>query len=228
VILPVGGRLDHLVEPCGDRPSGKIRESSDDRNPDSGGTTLTGLGNDLRSGSRDSDVACGSSEDRSLQEENTMSYDVAVKTVPSQHVASWTARTSLTEIGQVIGGGFGILRREVAAAGTQPTGAPFIIYYDLIDEHTEGRLEICVPVPAGTRNGPQGEVSWREISGSTVAWTTHHGPYEQIAPAYDTITRWISEQGHRIAGPPREIYLNDPQTVPAAELRTEVQFPIEE
>lgn len=45
-------------------------------------------------------------------------------------------------------------------------------------------------------------------------------------PAYHTVMGWISEHGHEIAGPPRETYLNDPQTVPPEELLTRVEFPI--
>ena len=56
--------------------------------------------------------------------------------------------------------------------------------------------------------------------------TVHRGPYEEIAPAYHTLTGWISEGGHEIAGPPREIYLNDPHTVPPEKILTRVEFPI--
>ncbi|MDX2344085.1 MAG: GyrI-like domain-containing protein [Acidimicrobiia bacterium] len=47
-----------------------------------------------------------------------------------------------------------------------------------------------------------------------------------MAPAYHALTSWIAEQGHEIAGPPREIYLNDPQRIPPAELLTRLEFPI--
>ena len=38
--------------------------------------------------------------------------------------------------------------------------------------------------------------------------------------------RWISENGYEIAGPPREIYLSDPQAVVPEELLTRVELPI--
>jgi effector-binding domain-containing protein len=59
-----------------------------------------------------------------------------------------------------------------------------------------------------------------------MASTVHYGPYEEIAPAYHTLTGWISEHGHEIAGPPREIYLNDPHMVATEEIATQVEFPI--
>jgi effector-binding domain-containing protein len=61
----------------------------------------------------------------------------------------------------------------------------------------------------------------------TVASTVHRGPYEEVGPAYHTLSGWIQDNGHQIAGPPREIYRNDPQEVPPEEVLTEVQWPIE-
>jgi effector-binding domain-containing protein len=61
----------------------------------------------------------------------------------------------------------------------------------------------------------------------TVAWTTHQGPYDEIGPAYHTVSGWIQGRGHEIAGPPREIYLTDPsETDDPDEYLTEIQFPI--
>jgi effector-binding domain-containing protein len=115
----------------------------------------------------------------------------------------------------------------MAAAGAQPNGAPFLIYHDVIDEQTDGSIEICVPVSAGER-APRDGVDWKEIPGGTVATTTHRGPYAEITPAYHTVTGWIHDHGHQMTAPPREIYLNDPQTVTPEDLLTEVQFPIDE
>jgi len=50
--------------------------------------------------------------------------------------------------------------------------------------------------------------------------------FQMATIAYHTLTGWISEHGHEIEGPPREIYLNDPQTVAPEELLTRVEFPI--
>lgn len=94
----------------------------------------------------------------------------------------------------------------------------------MIGEETASDIEICVPVDT-TISGNAG-VYGRELEGGTMATAVHHGPFEEIATAYHTLTNWISEHGHEIAGPPREIYLNDPQTVSPKELLTRVEFPI--
>ena len=123
-----------------------------------------------------------------------------------------------------------LLVPALGAAGITPVGAPLIVMHDVIDEQTDGDLEICVPVPPGTTMPtasaePRG-LAVRDLEGGTVATVTHHGPYDQIAPAYHTLTGWIAERGHEIVGPPREVYLNDPQTVAPEELATLVEFPI--
>ena len=156
-----------------------------------------------------------------------MPYDVDIKHVPDQQVASVRVRTTLATIGAAIGDGFAVLMGALTDAATQPTGAPFVIYHDVIDGQTEGDIEICIPVSAGTA-ASHPEVEVRAISGCTVAATTHRGPYDEISPAYDTVTRWIQDHGHQVAGPPRELYLNDPQDVLPEEVLTKVQFPIDD
>lgn len=156
-----------------------------------------------------------------------MPYDVTIKQVPAQSVASLSVRTSLAGIGEAISQGFTTLVSAVGAAGVQPDGAPFIIYHDIIDEQTDGDIEMCVPVPDGT--SPAGDtVVGKAIPAAAVAWTTHRGPYAEIAPAYHTVTGWIQDHGHQMAGAPREIYLNDPQVTLPEDLLTEVQFPVQE
>lgn len=156
-----------------------------------------------------------------------MPYDVALKQAPEQWVASWTTRTTMAAVGDDVGRGFGAVVGALGAAGAHPAGAPFIVYHDVIDEQTDGTIEVCVPVPPGVQ-APSGEVEWKQAPGGTVAWTTHRGPYDEISPAYHTLTGWVQEHGHRLAGPPREVYLNDPQSVAQEDLLTEVHFPVED
>lgn len=158
------------------------------------------------------------------RKEGIMPYDVQVTEVTPQLVAATKVHTNPSRIGDDIGAGFGTLMMALGREGLTPSGAPLIVYPDVIDEETDGDIEICVPVAAPISG--DGDVYSRELEGGSMATTVHHGPYNQIAPAYHTLTGWISEHGHDVAGPPREIYLNDPQMVPAEDLLTRVEFPI--
>jgi effector-binding domain-containing protein len=158
------------------------------------------------------------------RKEGIMPYDVQIIEESPQLIAATRVRTNLRRIGDDIGAGFGTLMQGLGNAGIGPSGAPLIVYHDMIDEETEGDIEICVPVTATIADG--GAVYTRELEGGPMVSTVHHGPYQEIAPAYHTLTGWVSEHGHELAGPPRETYLNDPQVVAPEELLTRVDFPL--
>ena len=154
-----------------------------------------------------------------------MPYDVTVKELNDTKVVSVKIETSLETIGDQIGEGFGALWHTTTEQGASFSGAPFIVYHDIIDEETPGMVEICAPV-AGEVND-SGDVHAGVIKGGPVASTLHKGPYNEVGPAYHALSTWISEHGHVPAGPPRETYLNDPQQVPEDQLLTEVAWPID-
>lgn len=147
------------------------------------------------------------------------------KQTADQHVAALHMATRLAVIGEDIATGFTTLMGALSQAGAEPVGAPFIVFHDVIDEQTDGDIEICIPIPAEV-DASHDEVDFKTVPGGTVATTTHRGPYDEISPAYHAVTGWIQDHGHQIAGPPREIYLNDPKTVLPDDLLTELQFPI--
>ncbi len=159
-----------------------------------------------------------------IDREKIMPYDIAVEQVSERTVAALRKATSLKTIGDDIGAGFGELMQFVGGSGAMPVGAPFIVYWDIIDEETSGDVELCIPVREGLTGA--GAIEVKTLPSETVAWTMHHGPYREISPAYHTLTGWISEHGHEMTGPPREIYLNDPTLVSESELLTRVEWPI--
>lgn len=156
--------------------------------------------------------------------EGIMTHQVEITEEAPQLVAATRMPTDLQSIGSDIGKGFGLLMQALATEGVAAVGAPLIVYHDMIDQETSGDVEICVPVAKELAGDP--DVYSRELEGGPMAATVHRGPYEQIGAAYHTLTVWISEHGHEIAGPPREIYLNDPQTVPPEQLLTRIEFPL--
>lgn len=153
-----------------------------------------------------------------------MPYDVALKDTPAQTIAMVSKHTDLSRIVTDMEAGFGAIVHQIGAAGVAPAGPPFVVYHAVIDEHTDGRVDICIPI-----DGPvelEGEVERVDVPAQRVASTIHRGPYDEISPAYHTVTGWMAERGHQAAGPPRELYLNDPRSVAPEELLTEVQWPV--
>ncbi len=158
------------------------------------------------------------------QEEGIMSYQVEIIEETALQVAATRMHTSKRHIAADIGTGFGALMQAMGRDGVSAAGSPLIIYHDVIDDETDGDIEVCVPV-GGKITGDSG-VYERELEGGSMAATVHRGPYEHMPAAYHALTGWIAEHGHEIAGPPREIYLNDPRTVAPDQILTRIVFPI--
>jgi effector-binding domain-containing protein len=119
-----------------------------------------------------------------------------------------------------------VLLAELGARGIEPAGPLQVVYHadQVLDEETAAPIEICFPVAAPF--GGTGQVYGTELPGGPAAVTLHRGPYAEIGPAYHTVSGWVQDHGHELAGGPREVYLNNPREVPEADLRTEVQWPI--
>jgi effector-binding domain-containing protein len=56
-------------------------------------------------------------------------------------------------------------------------------------------------------------VQFKTIAGGDAVTVHYKGPYEQIEKAYLQIEEWLKKNNKQKAGPPIEIYLNDPATV---------------
>lgn len=153
-----------------------------------------------------------------------MPYSVQLDQVAPQLVATARFHTTWVRVADDVGVGFGSLVRALGREGVEPVGPPFMVLHDVIDEETDGDLELCIPV--GGEIEDDTVVSSRRIPGGTVAVTEHRGPYLEIAPAYHVLTAWVAEHSHEATGPPREIYLNDPQIVSPEELVTRVELPV--
>ena len=90
------------------------------------------------------------------------------------------------------------------------------------------RYEAGVAVAARTAVPPR--LSCGTLPGGRYAVFRHRGPYSTIGHAFDALfAGWVVEAGATFRSAPcLEIYLNDPRTVRAAELLTELCIPVED
>jgi effector-binding domain-containing protein len=152
-------------------------------------------------------------------------YDVVIKNTEEIKIAS-VRDVVPTPPDQV-----GLWQELEGYLGTQrvrPNGPCFALYHDDEFKEINWDLEVCEPIGAALNETPRIKVQTLPAI-STMASTIHNGPFHTIGEAYGAIGKWISENGYRIVGPCREIYLreaenigqDDPNTV------TEIQFPVE-
>ena len=164
--------------------------------------------------------------ERLLDKEDVMPYEVTVKQLPAQPVAATRTTTDLGQIAAAISTGVHAVLEELGRRGVEPAGPLQVVYHadQVLDEESSAPIEICFPVAAPFDG--DGEVYGTELAGGPAAVTVHRGPYAEIGPAYHTVSGWVADHGHELAGGPREVYLNDPREVDEADLLTEVQWPI--
>jgi len=154
------------------------------------------------------------------REDIALPYDITVKTIEAQRVVGHRVHTSLKNIGQAVGEAFGGAMAAIGAGAT-PAGAPFVVYHDIIDDQMEGEIEACIPVARGAAYGVA-----VDIPAAEVVSTLHRGPYMEIGAAYEALGAWLAQEGREPVGPPREVYLNDPDETAPEDLLTDVQFPL--
>jgi effector-binding domain-containing protein len=156
---------------------------------------------------------------------SAMTYEVEVKEAPEMLVASIRRHASWATMGKEIREGLSLLAGFVTPVGFGD-GMPGVITHAMPSEGSDGRMDVEIVMPIRKRVQPPEGIEVRLLPAATMASTIHRGPYHQIKPAYEALVAWITDHGRSIAGPPRELYLNDPGEVGEGESLTEIQFPI--
>lgn len=161
-----------------------------------------------------------------------MSQEVSIKTVGGGTYLAYRTITSYAGVFEAIPAGFGRVLGFCQQHDIEPAGAPITIFHCAPEADSDGDISLAVPI-GGLVHGldddlASAELVQLEIPDGPVASVVHEGSYDSMGDSYATIAGWILNHGHTQAGPGREIYLNSPADVPENELRTEIQWPIEE
>jgi len=163
---------------------------------------------------------------RQIEQEGDMSkYDVVLKRVEPVTVAALhEVIPSYPHVGGLFERVCGTLMRNGAKLG-----APGIaLYYDT--EYKESDVDVEAAMPFSGAFTGDGSICLRELPPvECVASTVHHGPYSQLIEAYGALMQWIEQNGYRICGPCREVYIrcSDSGSTDDANCVTEVQAPVE-
>ncbi len=152
-----------------------------------------------------------------------MEYRCELLDRPAQPTLVIRTRTPVQRLKQVVGQAYGAIMGYAGQLGLQPSGVPFVAYYNMDMED----LELEIGFPFDSKPAGKGEILAGEIPGGRAATCLHVGPYDQLGAAYEALQRWIQANGYLPTGVAYEFYLNDPQATPPAELQTRVVFPLE-
>ena len=151
-----------------------------------------------------------------------MSYKCEVKEQPTQPALTIRTKTSIQDMSQVLGKAYGEIIIYIMGLGEQPSGPPFVAYYNMDMQN----LDIEIGFPVSKKLSDKGDIKSSEIPGGKFAICLYTGPYNEIEPAYNALTQWIKDNGYESTGIAYEIYLNDPRETDPQELKTKIMFPL--
>lgn len=151
-----------------------------------------------------------------------MEYRCELLDRSSQPTLVIRTRTPVQSLPQVVGQAYGAIMEYAGQLGVQPSGAPFVAYYNMDMED----LDMEIGFPFGQKPPGKGSVLAGEIPGGKAAACLHVGPYDQLGAAYEALHKWMQANGCVPTGVAYEFYLNDPQATPPAELQTQLVFPL--
>ncbi len=145
------------------------------------------------------------------QEQTPMSFEVNIKSIPTQQVLSMTHHVKASKLDETILKSLETFRSLLTEQKLEAASAPFGIFHGAINEQEDGPLEICMPVN-GTVNG-NGKIQVKQLQGGQAACVMTVGPetdFPVILGAYDAAADWVQKNGHEMAEPPREIWHSGP------------------
>ena len=143
---------------------------------------------------------------RFLKEEHM--FEVKTKHVDEQPYESRSKQVRVAELEPFIHDTIAEL-----TAQHEPAGHAFTVFHGAVTDEAEGTVEVCLPVAEADRKLPAGEVAYTVAAGSQT-------DFPEILGAYDAVAGWAAENGRQLAGPPREIYLDN-------EPRMEIAWPLQ-
>ena len=149
-----------------------------------------------------------------------MAYVMIEKDVDSEHVAAFHVHTGFDRVGEQVGNAFQTLGRTLG----EPAGMPFLVYWDV--DANDGTIDVDVCWPMEREVLAEDGIAPLDLPAAHAVTTVHRGPYAEVGPAYEALEAWIAGHGMAHAGPPREIYLNDPREVGEDRALTEIVMPV--
>lgn len=151
-----------------------------------------------------------------------MTADIQIKNLPGGLALVTRSSATADTVKERMGEAFGVLTRHMGATGARVVGPPFTQY----EEPVEGQFAfaVCMPVAPGAVAGDRIELE--ELPPVEAASFLYTGPYDAMEGSWRSLLAWVTENDRQPGGPLREVYLNDPASVGADDLLTELVVPL--
>lgn len=154
---------------------------------------------------------------RMIEQEDTMSADYVVKSIPAVRLIAQRRTMERDDVGQHIERMFADVTRAI---GSTPGAfdTPIATYRE-----TDDGFEVTAGF-VGNGPAPEG-CELVDLPESPAVCGVHLGEMRRIGESWQSLLRWAVENGHSFADPAREVYLRA-QSPNQADWVTELQVPI--
>ena len=117
----------------------------------------------------------------------------------------------------------------IEVADLKTDGVSFALYYSGEDGGIDVEMAYAVEPPeTAPKQGDQAQV--HTLPAVTVAYAVYQGSYDDfgaVGQLHGALSKWIADNGYRLNGPSREIYLRPPAGPNDANAVMEIQYPVE-
>jgi effector-binding domain-containing protein len=151
-----------------------------------------------------------------------MTYQCQFINLPARPALSIRTNTAMSELPQAIGKAYAAIAQYLGEMGEEPAGLPFAAYFNMDIQN----LDVEMGFPVSKQLPGKGNIQSGEIPGGKIATCVHTGPYSEMAPAYHALTQYVQDNGFETTGVAYEMYLNDPDSTPPPEVKTQIVFPL--
>jgi effector-binding domain-containing protein len=141
-----------------------------------------------------------------------------IKEYPDRPILSVRTHAGVQELPRVLGDVYGRIMQYLGELKTEPTGMPFVIYYDMDMSNLD--IEVGFETSAGLAG--KGDLKPGVIPAAKVVSLIYTGPYEECGAAYESMGQFLKDKKLEGTGVAIEFYLNDPQVDPPAKTRIEM------
>jgi DNA-binding transcriptional MerR regulator len=162
-------------------------------------------------------------------------YEVLLKTVEAQQIASIREvySTDMQDVfGPALTDRFDELERYLVRHGADYAGPGIAIWHGSYSGFDNAAMDVEAAAPIAQQVPGSDRVKVRELPGGQVAYVVHQGRYTALGEARRAVLAWMDQNGFRLRGPVREVYLHHDAdreaNMDSPRHVTEVQCPVEE
>ena len=142
-----------------------------------------------------------------LSERQDEMFEVKTRDMPRQKVIGTQRHLTADQLPAFIDEAHGKLSKHLTGSGATVEGRWFVIYHGVVDETSDGPVEVALPFSGAVE--PHEDLGVRLEPARTEAYTTLPKSlvrFPDILRGYDAVERWLNERQLTVVLSPREVY----------------------